>query len=84
MPWIPRAEYYYNERVPQFATVALGMEYEQFSIPEALTHPGVYKSVTWGDVQSDSLFFLPRMQNYAENIQAYFDRVVAAEEEKQP
>lgn len=85
MPWFPGAEHYYNEGVPQNIVMALGREYEGYSVPSAHRYEEPYpRSAMWGDAFSDSLLVLPRLQNYATPYQQYYDAIVAQASEQKP
>lgn len=83
--WIPRAEAYYNEFVPQNIVQALAREYIDFSVPSAVKFQDPYPAnETNADVWSDSLYALPRLQNYANPLQQYYQSVIAQREETKP
>lgn len=82
--WIPGYEQRYNEYVPQNVVHALGYEYEAFSVPEARLHPGIYPPTVWNDQISDSLLVIPRLQNYADEINQFYNMVIVQDEDKKP
>lgn len=83
--WIPRYEAYYNESVPQDIVQALGREYMQFSVPSAVRYQVPYpNNQTFTDVLSDSLYTIPRLQNYANPMQQYYANIIAQREGEKP
>lgn len=83
--WIPHAERYYSEFVPQNIVRALASEYQDFSLPSAVKYQDPYPSnETNGDVISDTLYIIPRLQNYAGPLAEYYANVVAQREETKP
>jgi hypothetical protein len=81
--WIPGLSIYYNESVPQDITQALAREYSEHSLNQSQDYAGhfPYNTVD-SDVITDSLAVIPRLHNYADPIQRYFDTIIFIEEAK--
>lgn len=83
--WIPKAEAYYNEFVPQDIVHALGREYTDFSVPSAVRYQDPFPgNETNADVWSDTLYVMPRLQNYAGPLSEYYANIVAQQESAKP
>lgn len=83
--WIPGYERWYNETVPQDKVYALGSEYMDFSVPASAQYQEPFPgSAVWGDQYSDTLYLIPRLQNYADPLQGYFDAVIGMREGEKP
>lgn len=81
--WIPGLERYYNEGVPQNVVHALGQEYADFSVPSAVRYQDPFPAgETNADAYSDSLYVIPRLQNYADPLREYYNTVVNMTEVK--
>lgn len=84
--WIPRTERFYNEYVPQNVTHALGEEIDgPFPMREAALNQEPFpRGTVFSDVSSDSLYVIPRLENYADPQIRYLELVVHQNEESKP
>lgn len=77
--WIIGTDRYYNERTGYREVLALAREYQGFSLPSAAKYHhsalGTFPDQPLYDVFSDSMYVMPRLQNYAENTERYFELV---------
>jgi hypothetical protein len=81
--WIPGNELRHFETVKRNIVDALSAEYMSFSVPSSTSYPGVYPGgLVEYDVISDSLYAIPRLQNYADETIPYFDNVIQSVELK--
>jgi hypothetical protein len=77
MPWVPGYQQYYNERVPADKVHALAMEYMDYSVSSAARYPEPYPNAGVSyDVWSDSMYVIPRLQNYADPLNEYYQSVL--------
>jgi hypothetical protein len=76
MPWYPRSDQYYHEPLGRKEVIALGSEYIDFSIPASAGYKAFPPAVYY-DVFTDSAAVRPHLQTYADELQQYYDNVIA-------
>jgi hypothetical protein len=83
--WIPGWEQRYNETLGPKVVFALASEYMNFSVPSSAKFVGTYpRDEVFHDVISDSLLVILRLQNYASQIESYYDTVSHLNEKIKP